>query len=135
MRRTANICTRWALLGLTATLLLTPLARGQMTEIPSDKGKPQLDGTVTLTIYEWGIQPANLSIKAGRWALVIQNRSLSQHFTVNVTKGDQGSVTLSSRHDRYSRDQGYLRIIQPGTYRVSVSERPFWTCTLKVVPK
>lgn len=135
MKRIANICKTWILVGLTAGMLSAPIVSGQMTVIPSGQGKPKLDGTVNLTVHEWGFRPSVLSIRTGRYALVVHNRSLTEDLTIVVTQEGKGNVDLSAEPQRRARDQGYLRVIQPGTYHITVAEHPSWTCTLNVEVK
>jgi hypothetical protein len=133
MRQIAGIYRRTLFLGVAAFALLTPMALGQMAAI--SQANPALDGTVSLTLTAHGFQPKQLGIKAGRYGMILQNRSPMESVSINVTQDGTSSVVLSSQHTRAARDVWHFTTIQPGTYHLSASGHPAWTCTLTVVSK
>jgi hypothetical protein len=116
--------------GLQALLGQGPLS----ASVPTS---PKALKTLTIPVYVGGFSQAPVTVSQGDYYFVILNHSGRRdlHFTIDRLPDAVGAATstLSSGQARLNNARFEQALhVGPGTYHITVVERPKWLCTIKV---
>lgn len=97
---------------------------------------PQQDEQVAkallLTIRPAGLEPAEITLPADSYLVVIQNRSGLRGITLRLGEASRGrllEMSLKARLDWRRRVS-----LTPGDYTVTAADHPEWSCRIRVTP-
>lgn len=129
-----------AVVAVSARAWLTPrtaakalaVKEAAVTAVVSDEPQQQLPADVTLTtLNSTGFSPSEIAHEAGRFRIVVQNKSGVADLDLRLD-GEQSS-RWTERHE-LGEVQGWIAEVElaAGTYTITDSRHPEWVCHLTV---
>ncbi|MEK6280647.1 MAG: hypothetical protein AABN95_09875 [Acidobacteriota bacterium] len=88
-------------------------------------------GVALLTIRPTGFEPNEISIPAGKYLIVVRNRTGLAQFSLRVDRGT-GVRLYDVRLPRYKRDWKQIVQLTPDTYVITETNHPGWVCRITV---
>ena len=88
---------------------------------------------ISVTLRPTGFEPSEVSVPAGRYLLVVNNRTGLEQFTPRLGREGQGAADEAGtlRHKRAWKKALQLT---PGQYALAEADRPEWVCRITVTP-
>ena len=83
-------------------------------------------------LRHFGFIPAETEITAGKYTLLLQNRSGGKDLKFTLERENQGRVAASPEHHR---DWSAKLQLAPGTYILSEVDHPEWKAVIRVTPR
>lgn len=96
---------------------------------PDDEAKVLL-----LTMRPSGFEPQRLTLNAGKYLVVVRNRTGLSEFALRLER-ETGERLHEAAARRYQRDWKYLLQLPPGTYVLKETNHPEWICRITVTPR
>jgi hypothetical protein len=97
----------------------------------SEGQEPANAKVLPLTIRPTGFQPAEVSIPAGKYLVVVRNNTGLEQFAIRVERG--GGVKLYDvRLPRHRREWRQFVQLPPDTYVITEGNHPEWVCRITV---
>jgi len=109
------------------TAPLGPTVSQQSTDDPSEV--PQ---GLHFELKPFGFLPAETEISAGKYMLLLQNRSGAKDLNFTLERENQGRVAKSPEQRRDWSEKVHLT---PGTYILSEVDHPEWKAVIRVTPR
>jgi plastocyanin len=121
IRRTIILC------GMAATAALSQQTSGPTATVSAHS--PEL----FVRILPDRLEPQQVTLKPGPVVIVVQNRSTAPNVTLVLDQTGGGRLNSSSlQPSQHHALQSY--VLTPGTYVLSETHHPSWTCTITVKP-
>ena len=111
----------------------TPVAEATLTESASKAiAEEEADGKVAIfTLRPNGFQPAEITIPAGKYLVIVRNRTGLDKFSFRLERGS-GARLHDVRMPRYKREWKQFLQLAPDTYVITESDHPGWVCRITV---
>lgn len=90
--------------------------------------------SVLFTIHSQGFEPNDITLPAGKYVLVVDNRSGAEDVQLNLRRG-QSEKLKEAKLSRKEMDWYSVIELAPGQYSLSDLNRPKWSANIKVSPK
>lgn len=88
---------------------------------------------VLLALRPEGFEPAEMQLPAGEYLFVVKNRTGLDEVNVRLIKANIHSL-LAARVGSGGKDVKQRLHLAQGTYRLTETDHPDWTCTIVVEP-
>ncbi len=86
-----------------------------------------------LTLRPNGFEPTEITIPAGKYLMVVRNRTGLDQFALRLER-TTGARLQDVRLPRYKRDWKQFMQLTPDTYLLSEVDHPDWVCRITVTP-
>jgi hypothetical protein len=116
---------KWLRANLAAT---TPLSTVQST-----RDELEVPQAILFTIRPTGFEPAEATLPAGKYLLVVQNRSGLKEPTFRLDVDSRGRL-LEVRPPKGKLDWRRQVNLTPGTYTLTEANNPEWVCRVTITP-
>lgn len=90
--------------------------------------------SVLFTIHSEGFEPNEITLPAGKYVFVVDNRSGSEDVQLNLRRG-QSEKLKEAKLTRKEMDWNSVVELAPGQYTLIDLNRPNWSADIKVSPK
>ena len=84
-----------------------------------------------ISIRSTGFEPRELALTAGKYLLVVRNRSSADEFAIRVQR-ETGETLHELRAGLRGRDAKQFLQLTPGEYVLQETSHPDWTCRITV---
>lgn len=102
---------------------------------PGEQSESEIDARVVLlTIRPTGIEPKELELPAGKYLVVVRNRSGADEFAFRLER-ETGEVLHQARSQRLKRDMKRFVELIPGVYFLKETNHPDWTCRITIASR
>jgi len=105
----------------------------QQASAPNMQRVKEKIGSESILITRYGFQPAEISRAAGRFFLLVQNRSGANPLALRVSSQGGGTLrefTITSNELDWADEIN----LPAGQYTVTEANHPDWVCTLMITP-
>ena len=92
---------------------------------------PQELTALLLTIRPTGFDPAEITLPAGEYLVIVRNSTGLDEFALRLDR-DAGERLHDVRMPRYKRRWKQVVSLSPGSYVVTETNHPQWTCRITV---
>ncbi|HYP54559.1 MAG TPA: hypothetical protein VEQ42_13500 [Pyrinomonadaceae bacterium] len=89
---------------------------------------------VVLNLRPEGFEPAELTLAAGDYLLVVNNRTGLDEFALRLEREGQGTLR-EARPPRRARNWRQMLRLTPGTYLLTETNHPEWALRVTVTPR
>lgn len=89
---------------------------------------------ILLTIRPTGFEPKEITVAHGKYLLVVRNRTGLDQFAFQLDR-DQGARIYEAHPPRLKRDDKHLFDLNPGSYVLTETTHPEWTCRITVTAR
>ena len=120
-----------ALAGLLISLSSACFAQAPLTPELTEAAKQRMIPAVQFRILDYGLWPSKATVQAGRVLLLVDNRAIGKKLTVRVEKGSKERVKDFPSNSKGLRGNEIVDLA-PGSYIISIAERPEWNAELTV---
>jgi hypothetical protein len=86
---------------------------------------------VLLALRPEGFEPAEMQLPQGNYLFVVKNRTGLDEVNVRLVNENSQQI-LTAKVGSRGRDLKHRIEVAPGTYRLSETDHPDWTCTIVV---
>lgn len=93
----------------------------------------KVDGVILLTIRPTGFEPAEATLPAGKYLLVVQNRSGLKELTLRLDAASKGRL-LEVNTPKGKLDWRRKLNLAPGNYTLTEANNPEWVCRVTITP-
>jgi hypothetical protein len=100
---------------------------------PQPAGEAEATEVLLLTLRPTGFEPSEVNVPAGRYLLVVNNRTGLEQFTPRLERDGQGAVH-EVRALRRRRNWKHPFRLTPGRYVLTESNNTGWVCRITVTP-
>ena len=104
------------------TVTISQQATDDSSEVPQG---------LAFELRPFGFLPAETEVSAGKYMLLLENRSGAKDLNFTLERENQGRVARSSEHHRDWNEKVHLT---PGTYILSEVDHPEWKAVIRVTP-
>ncbi len=101
--------------------------------VPPVAQQEDVDKVVLLAVRPTGFDPAEATLPAGKYLLVVQNRSGLHEVTLRM-EAESGHRMLEARIPAGRSDWRKRLKLAPGNYTLTEANNPEWVCRLSVTP-
>ena len=98
-----------------------------------EEGAAALEAVV-VNLRPEGFEPAELTLAAGEYLFVVNNRTGLDEFALRLEREGQGTMR-EARPPRRKRNWRQVLQLTPGTYVLTETNRPEWTLRVIVTPR
>lgn len=118
---------------LVAAGAVTFRARALNGPVPQADAEPDSVRVISVTLRPTGFEPSEVSVPAGKYLLVVNNRTGLEQFTPRLEREGQGAAheVRALRHKRAWKNALHLK---PGQYVLAEADQPEWVCRITVTP-